>query len=279
MKLIFYLANCGFGSEIILLLKIMSFCEINKIDLIISSQNWNCKYKKGWNDYFLPFFEDEYIKKPIYIKKTYLDNFPIFYSNEKLIKINNNEINEIYRFTKWWEIIINKWSCDDLFSKMVTNINKIWKFNKFTYNLIQKRIKILNLQNYDTFHIRRGDKVNSKKGFEEKEANICEYKLYKKYQKSKNVYIMTDDKSVLDNDKNAVSLCYKNGGHCQREFNSNDKILKYVDILILLTEIEIARRANIFVGTLSSNLTKLIYLLRNNYNCYSVDLKEWKVIN
>lgn len=94
----------------------------------------------------------------------------------------------------------------------------------------------------------------------------------------KTFFVMTDDYAAFEELKkeypnlNFYTLAKKEMvGHEQNKFNSGAKEKIRLDVLHLLTEIEIAKKADFVVGTESSNIYRLIGLFKDAESLTSVD--------
>lgn len=152
-----------------------------------------------------------------------------------------------------------------------------WCFSSVTSSFIENEISTLRLpQEYDAFHIRRGDKLK----VEAKLKHISEYVNCLGKQSCKCVFISTDDYDVINEVRDFLPkeidvkhLCSEfKSGHDQKKFNSMSKESIQKEILNLLTEVEIMRKAKNFVGSYSSNIGVALYLLRSGNRCHSVDI-------
>lgn len=159
--------------------------------------------------------------------------------------------------------------------------NSLWKLNPHTSKAVSKVFSAARLRpgRYIAIHIRRGDK--------RREVKLPRIKKYAKSvrilaRKDEPIFIATDDGAVLYEmrkrlpDRKIVSLpsAIKRTGHLQAEQNRIWMKRRYDDVVDLLTEIELMRRGRIFIGTFSSNLGRLVYLLRNSDNRDSVSLDD-----
>lgn len=159
--------------------------------------------------------------------------------------------------------------------------NSLWKTNSQTSKALAKILKRTRLEprNYIAVHIRRGDK--------RREVALPPLKKYARAVRimahaNEPIFIATDDGSVLYEmrkrlpDRTIVMLpsAAKRTGHLQAEQNRVWMKRRYDDVVDLIAEIELLRRARIFIGTFSSNLGRLVYVLRNTDEHDSVSLDD-----
>ena len=173
---------------------------------------------------------------------------------------------------------------NDFISDINRILKNIWKFNTETKEeiaelLLSPKINFFLKKEYFSIHIRRGDKITLK------EAKITRIEQYIATLKDipdidkniKNIFIMTDDYECFIEIKNKYkeynfyTLASKKAkGHKQSDFNNNHT---RQDIIQLLTEIEITRKAKVFVGTKSSNIFRLIEYFKD-VKCFNAETED-----
>ncbi|PZX49675.1 hypothetical protein LV84_04206 [Algoriphagus ratkowskyi] len=144
-----------------------------------------------------------------------------------------------------------------------------WKFNTETSQAIEDKKQKLNLEslvNYAVFHIRRGDKVAAAT-MEDRPYEVEEYveKLSVLNPSIKTIFLMTDDYKVFLELKEKFPN-YQihtlsdpiSTGHDQDTFNKSSPESKRKHGIDLLTELEIARNGEIFIGSRGSNIFRLV---------------------
>lgn len=153
--------------------------------------------------------------------------------------------------------------------KMNELLLDFWKFNTETLNEINDRknqLSFLDLENYAVFHIRRGDKVAIATR-EDRVYEVEEYidRLDVLAPFIRKVFIMTDDYQVfLELEEKYTNFNFytlakpHSRGHDQAVFNYSSSEVKKSNAIDLLTELEIARKSQIFIGSRGSNLFHLI---------------------
>lgn len=129
---------------------------------------------------------------------------------------------------------------------------------------------------FNCFHIRRGDKIGESynerfetKGLKEAKRYEFEYYFNRCDQSIKSIFIMTDDYEVITEAKHYINqnkLDHKifhlttktQTGHSTDTDIKNNRTFTNHELLNFFTEIEIAKRAEQFVGTGSSNIFRFI---------------------
>jgi hypothetical protein len=130
-------------------------------------------------------------------------------------------------------------------------------------------------------HIRGGDKII--------EADVYPVENYFDKLNSNNIFkgnlfVLTDDYSIINYIKvkfksfTIFTLCEENErGYDNIHFGASSIEFKKRSLLKLFASIEIVKKSNYFVGSLSSNPTLFISLMMEN-NCHSfVDTEKWKI--
>lgn len=160
-------------------------------------------------------------------------------------------------------------------------VSSLWKPNSKTSKAMTKIFKRLGLEprHYVAVHIRRGDK--------RREVPLTSLKKYARAIRimarlNEPIFIATDDGSVLydmrkrlpDRIIKMLPSATKRVGHLQAEQNRVWMKRRYEDVVDLMAEIELMRKARIFIGTFSSNLGRLVYVLRNTDERDSVSLDD-----
>ncbi|MEB2776070.1 hypothetical protein SYJ56_12175 [Algoriphagus sp. D3-2-R+10] len=144
-----------------------------------------------------------------------------------------------------------------------------WKFTPETAKAIEnikQKQNLDGLENYAVFHIRRGDKV-AEATMEDRSYEVEEYveKLNVLDPSIKTIFLMTDDYNVFlelqekfpDFDIYTLSDPISTG-HDQETFNNSSPEAKRKHGIDLLTELEVARNGEIFIGSRGSNIFRLV---------------------
>jgi hypothetical protein len=268
----------GFFSNFFFTLNHYIYCNENKINFKIDSNNWLFKYKNGWSDYFidneLSFYNPSTIK--------YYSVFDVL--GEYTFQMYRDYIKKIYIYNN-------------------TTINKIINV-KHKFNLIDEQ--------YDSIFIRRGDKLSSESDYYH--DNIYIQLLLIKNPNCKTIFLQTDDynsyinlqKYITDNNLmiNLYTLCDENNvgtivHNSQKnrlnnatinnknnknylssiitklnnsksvEDMNNDEI--YNHTLEMIIGIDIVIKSNICILDLQSNVSRFIKLSHNNpENVYDI---------
>jgi len=133
---------------------------------------------------------------------------------------------------------------------------------------------------YACFHIRRGDKVGET-GRRYREARRFEAGRYLNRTSIKCLYVCTDDyrsfrdlKGIVTPTHQCVTLCPPHDtGHSTHNRNRDKQSFSEYEVVRLLSEIVLASRSKVFVGTYSSNLSRFVALIHQNPSaCYSLDV-------
>lgn len=155
-----------------------------------------------------------------------------------------------------------------------------WKFTPETSIAIDKRKEHLNLKylkNYAVFHIRRGDKV-AQATKEDRVYEVDEYiQLLEKLAPTiRTIFLMTDDYKVfLELQQKFPKFNYYtlsnpfSKGHDQDTFNNSSSEKKRLLGIDLLTELEIARNGELFIGSKGSNIFRLVEYFKIK-GCYDL---------
>ena len=304
-KLIFKVgANSGFYSELNLMIFFILYCLQNKIKFVLFSDYANFAFDKGWEEFFLPFVEQNHDN----FHKTY--NFR-YKSNENrmFIKANKATINEYKKNNKvnfltheLFNLINNNLS----FAEKYFNIKElgikgysleaaapiaemVYNFNEETKGSVQKMVNDLSLpSNYAAMHIRAGD-IETEVSF--RKQNLLTVDAYiKKIEEIdkniKNVFVFTDDYRHIEDLKNKkpewniYTLCNPDEkGYVNEQFNSLSWDFKKQNYIKLFTNVDICQNASFFVGTYTSNPDWFLNMTmpKNNFYCADCDVIEWQV--
>lgn len=258
----------GFFSEFNHIIMAILYCLVNKIKFklyLINASNFS--NDKGWEEFFIPFCNEL-----IYNADTEFNNLFNFHKND--IEVLLPIIKQKYGINYFTPDIFDKMRDRDFFDSHFSikelgidgNIyhafgiiaKNIFKFNSETKNEIDKLIKDINLpEKYVSFHIRAGDKITE---FEliEPEKYI---KSLKKYSDIKDIFISTDDYSIIKKLQNKYGSYYniytltnKNEfGYNQGDFESLNKKDKYNHLIKLFASIEILLNSQLCIGSYTTN--------------------------
>jgi len=164
----------------------------------------------------------------------------------------------------------------------------VFKWNKKALDIISKRIDWL--PEFDVgVHVRTGDKIISG---EMEEITLSSYISAIKdlgLEKSNlNIYLMTDNESVLDKMRAAEPtwnfhilpppISFKDG-HDQKTFNSNVDSAKISAFHHFITELYILQKCPKIICTYSSNIGLFLYITRNeNTFIRSLDIQKFSIL-
>lgn len=243
--------NSGFGSCFNTMVLAYVYAQHHKYNFILFSQDSNICIKDGWTDYFLPFSETQ----NTYSKDLDIDNF-------LPLKTIWNDKFAVNCFT----------SCQII-------AREIWHFNKEVQVSIDNKIKALNIpKKYICLHIRRGDKLREIEG--NVFANVSEYiELAKNKSSVIDYFVMTDDVRVVAELENKYknyrfyTLSDTQIGFKIETFNDSSKQFRYDSTIALLADIEIAKKSDMFVGTYTSNIFRLVSLFKEWSQMQAIDCK------
>lgn len=157
----------------------------------------------------------------------------------------------------------------------------VWRFNKRTAKRISDIWKRIALRpgSYVAVHIRRGDKRTEAK-LQSVERYAAALRILA--GKGEPIFVATDDGAVLAPLRSmlsghkvlALAGASARKGHLQARMNRAYMKGRYNDVVDLLAEIEMLRKARVFVATFSSNLARLVHVLRNADERDSVSLDD-----
>ena len=291
-------------SELFNLCLAMVYAQHHRLSLTLNSWFWNSRIKKGWLDYFEPTLKC--CNNPFSAQdKVYTNEKPwigkIYYNPEVFFSFYFSLIlNLIYRLvcprhllTKdifddmRSEAFIHDTLGKDAFNLMAVSFKQMYILNSRTKNLLHQRIEELKVpNNYIGVHIRRGDKITSK---EMQDIHLDNYinSIIKYKSISSNVYIATDDTSIIDSIKNKLSplgfsVFYnsqnQNQGFNEDLFNHSSRQTRQEDTLNVLLDMEVLIPSDFFIGTYTSNLSRVVPFFLGLDKCVSLD-NDWNIIN
>lgn len=289
-KMIFRLGyDAGFFSEFNNMILAAVYCAVHGIQFRINSSYANFKFKKGWEDFFLPFFKEErgvynkkynyrpYLRKPEPIREGFFkllsgtkyftqDLWPLFRDNKFL---NGDIYIPQLQFT------------GSMHSACHEFLNMVWRFNPIIEQEVEDFIREMNLPDqYIGMHIRRGDKFNETKLNYEVEAylNIAE-----KNTPNRNLFLATDDYSVIsiikrrNNWKLYHRVSNSDNGYYQHDFDRKNSGDKFRELSFFLGNIQVLCQSTIFVGAINTNVSMFVGMKRGKKNNLFIDSSEWKV--
>lgn len=303
-KIIYSLTNRGLFSELTNLALAKVYADFHNKELLVNTTNWNAKIKNGWEDYFkktvtcinnicsaqLKIYTKE---KPwlgkIYYKPSEFFSFYFYFYLNAIYKIihNNTELTKDV-FPKMRSQIFLKVELEgQIFSFISSAFKSMYKYNDKVGLFIKNEKQNLCLPNdYIGIHIRRGDKIISK---EMNEIRINKYidEIINRKNISSNVFIATDDTSVLEQIQsilltNGITTYYNKTniqqGFDETTFNQKNEDTRYSETLNMMLDMDILCHSTFFIGTYTSNVSRVVPFYIGLDNCISLD-KEWDILN
>ena len=182
---------------------------------------------------------------------------------------------------------VNNFLGENAFVMMAESFKKMYILNSNTRKeLIRKRLLINLPDDYIGLHIRRGDKIASQ---EMNNIHLDRYvdEAIKHRDASRNVFVATDDISVVDylipKFKEYDMIVFYNNlnkshGHNEAIFNQSSKQYRYEETINVLLEMDILIHSLYFVGTYTSNLSRVVPFFLGLDKCISLD-NDWHIIN
>ena len=303
-RIIYSLSTRGMYSELFNLCLAILYARHHQQYLGLNTWLWNSRIKKGWEDYFEPTLDCSnnpfsaqdkvYTNEKPWIGKIYYKPKEFFSFYYRLV------LNHIYHFlhpnhlmTKdIFEDMRSKEFIHDVLGRnafilMASSFKQMYALNKDTKDYLTQITDSLRLPaDYIGVHIRRGDKITSKEMQEirlDKYINtIVNYKSI-----SSNVYIATDDTSIINGIKEKLcphgfNIFYncqnQSTGFCEADFNNASKQARKEETLNVLLDMEILIHSSYFIGTYTSNLSRVVPFFLGLDKCVSLD-NDWNIIN
>ena len=297
-KLLYTLGSNGFGSEIFGVAQAILYCLHNEIEFCLSTYNWNCKYKRGWQDYFVPFCDEKksirYEKKMSrsggsnklspFVIKSLLQRAIAKYSKKYrgyLYSANKREKVDLYQFRRGYFTVPKLGINENYFHAMTIILKMIYVHNEETIKAVNQKKQSLKItQPYIAVHIRRGDKKPETMPIE-----TFRYidRIKNLESKITNIFIASDDYNAVEEFQKNCSkewtistLCTPSmQEHDQRVFNR----LRPADIrdamIDVFTDLDTLFKSEIFIGTSSSNIGCLTFLFKEGRNYHNLGDYKW----
>lgn len=297
--LVYSLTTRGLFSELSNLVMAFYYANQKGLNFIINSRYWNGKIKKGWEDYFNNNIETT---NSVFSAQTKV------YSKEKPW-VGNIYYNPKVFFNYYFQLLMNGLYClfhikcmlaKDAFEQMnssdfrdslpedwVSSYASLYKqvvsYNEKTKSILAQYKEQLKLpDDYIGVHIRRGDKITTQEmdniSLDKYISEIIDHK-----DVSQNVFIATDDISILDSLRPKLAECgmklYYNtfcssSGFEESAFNDMDERRRYDNIMLTLLDMDILIHSCFFIGTYTSNLSRIVPLFLSFSRCKSLDI-DW----
>lgn len=304
-KMIVYsLSTRGMYSELFNLCIAIVYASHYHMKLKVNTWLWNSRTEKGWLDYFEPTLKSSnnpfsaqdkvYTNEKPWIGKVYYKpkEFFTFYYRFFLNKLYHlvfphhlltKDIFEDMRSQEFIHGVLGK----DAFFLMASSFKHMYILNKITKDHLKQRIDELKIpKDYIGVHIRRGDKITSR---EMKEMHLDLYinTIINYKDISSNVYIATDDTSIINEIKeklrhNGFNVFYnslnRSTGFNEAVFNHSSKQERREETFNVLSDMEVLIHSKFFIGTYTSNLSRVVPFFIGLDNCISLD-NDWNIIN
>ena len=283
----------GFFSEYNNMILAMLYCLENKIRFVLYSKDANFGYEKGWTDYFLPFCEEN--TNDFHSKHNHRDplstvftqrNHPFVYLY-KIIHPNRFltfQLWDTFRDKKFEKKIYHIPELDitgDLQEACSVLIKLTWNYNLHTQNTIDTLISSVRLpEDYIGLHIRGGDKSM--------EVDLLDAQKYVDKAKSlsdlHSLFVLTDDYQIIEdmriNFKEFIiyTLCGENErGYFHEKFQKQEKAIIKQSHEKLFASVDLLNKAQLFVGTFSSNPGMFLGMRMSKDKAVSIDLDKWQI--
>lgn len=299
-KIIYSLTTRGLFSEILNLVLAIVYAKLYCKRIIVNTYNWNARIEKGWEDYFLPtikctnnFFSSQlriFTQEKISLsnmhnsKRQFLRFYVNYlaYSFYKFFHLKTQLGDDVFFKMRNPEFVDN----NDIIRLMSITIKDIYKYNERTASFLRTRKMELKIpSDYVGVHIRRGDKITM---HEMEKIDLKTYidKILEYKHISDNIYIATDDSSIIPYMRNTLSNLgfhvffnanYIQKGFKESSFNTKNIKDRYDDMMNTLFDIDVLFNSKLFIGTYSSNMSRIIPLFIGFDRCISLD-ENWKII-
>ena len=252
--------GAGFGSELNQLLLAFAYSVASRRQFLIDSRLWNYG---NLSDYFQ--------LSPISFNRSMNYTFLVEDSrkNDQIQYLKTTRIGlQVQRF---WRITRHLQNIDS--KRRVTHY--FWQTMSNETRLFVETCRLGNLSNYIGVHVRRGDKLAS----EARAISLLNYidrieKIVEKNQ-SQTIFVASDDPSTIDGFRKlkpqwifqSTSHTYRNrtsgNGHRQGDFNRLDREGKRFQTHLLICQLQMLIEANYVLCTMSSNICRLVQILRH----------------
>lgn len=283
-------ADSGFFSEYNNMVFAILYCLKHEIKFVLSSEKNNFYVAKGWEDFFLPFCEeDRNALHSRYNMRGYRERTNFLNIQAAIFK---RIIGADFLTQHLWDKFHKQEEIENIYvpilgltGNLVENckviIDNIWYYQPSIIGEIKEITPVLDVADgYVGVHIRGGDKA-------------VEHRLYtpvdymakvQEVTSCKKVYVATDDYT------NVLSLregfpeytfytnCDVNArGYSQGTYDVQTAESKRKAMLELFVDVDALSNANLFVGTYSSNIGVYMGMRRGTDTCYCLDFDEWRI--
>ena len=298
-KVIYSLTGRGLYSELLNLVLAKIYCDYYKYELIINTYYWNSKGKYGWQDFFEPTVKNT---NDISSSQVFFNGSKHKLSLRGIYKNPSSEMVNIMQtlINRGYKIKSGNLLSDDIVDlmrapifmdqignnevwrqKFQTNIEEMYVFNESIKCEIQEMKQEIGVCGIDFIgvHIRRGDKIKSK---EMKFISMEKYAeaIIKQKHISSNVYIATDDSASIGEIKKLLGSSFNvlfntkmsTNGFDESKYNRKTKQQRVWETKLALLDVDILKESSFFIGTYSSNLSRIIPCFKGFDTCESLDL-------
>ncbi len=290
----------GLFSELNNLVLAKVYADWHGMKLVVNTKNWNARIKEGWSDYFRntltcrnDFFTAQlkiYSKEKPWIGKIYYNpkeffTFYFYYCVNAVFTFFHPQT-ELTKevFSKLYSTrFLQEELGDSCFEKYASTFKDLYRYNDKTIGRIRNmRDKLQIPDKYIGVHLRRGDKITSGE-MDDIDGKVYIDEIRKRKEISHNVYIATDDISVisyLERELGEDGFCLfynrtsNQKGFNENGFNSKTRQERYEDTLNVLLDMDVLIHASFFIGTYSSNLSRVVPLYLGLDKCISLDC-QW----
>jgi len=292
----FYGDSAGFFSEFNNMALAVLYCLQHKIRFAMyTSGNDKLSITKGWNDFFVPFCDQEshsFHKKYNSLYKSPGDKKKSVWHRFKRLLIKKIFGIDYFTYEIWDEFrnlamtsmhfSIPELGIDDDFHEAYRKvIEMMWVFSPETEEAIRSVIASLDLPaKYTGMHVRAGDKIT--------ESSLYNPESYIKKLKASpkgtthSCFILTDDYSVYrlleDSEPEYAfsTLCRPDEkGYDFYALSKKSPSVRYSEYIKLLASVEILRKAVVTVGTYSTNPGMFLGIMMESGDFIGIDSDKW----
>ena len=302
-KIIYSLTHRGLYSELVNLALAKVYADKYNYRLLVNSRNWNSKIDNGLSDWFIPYFEETH-SILTYQEKIYNNEKPwigkIYYNPSAFWGYWRERLyNKIYNIFNPTALLskesfqrmhsgdfLSQYSEGELLNAVSNSFKKFYKYNALTQNSISEKKQYINIpDNYISVHIRRGDKIVTGE-MEDLDLNIYADAIRKNSYISNNIYIATDDVTVISYiskklDDTDIKIYYnkenKLKGFDEKTYNLKSDFVRRDEVLNMLFDMDMMINSSFFIGTFSSNVGCVVAMYLGLDKCHSIDV-SWKIV-
>jgi hypothetical protein len=250
---IYHLTHEGFASEINVMLEFIVWAKMNCIKWEIDDSCWI--WGKGKLNYFF-----NYKLKPSLL-------------NRVMRKIYRTKSIHVYRYKdKYFDFHRDDhmWH-PSYINQLCTETADVWNLTKAIRRKLEKEIFPFAVEEYVGVHIRRGDKIKSG---EMNDIDLEEYTTEILKTKASKCFISTDDYSSVVYIKNKLpnisvfTFCPTTLNGSFHDAFGKQIHYNHQNTYSIIRDIEFLKQSNHFIGTTSSNISRIVVQLRK-FNSYS----------